>query len=594
MGGRGDGRGRADARGAAPSSALAVWPGDRENVLGATTQGLYQRVRGARGAVTWARRREGVHSSVVAASHGGTARAFAAEWGRGVFHSSDGSAWARAGTGFPAGAGRIALAVRPDDPDLVYAAVADARGALLGLWRLGGVGAAWKEVSGLPPVLPTSGGRSQGDYDLAIAVDPRDANRVYLGGSYVDAGNYPASIWRCDVRPSGSGWRATGVSIGEDAHADVHVLVHAPGDADVLWTGCDGGAFVNRDPRRRGRFESRNDGLSCLCTNFFGQHPTDPAILFTGLQDNGTARTAGEQAWTHVNGGDGGYCVVNAADPRLVLVYANGRVYRATDGGLGHDSWTEREFPWSMMTEPIVAPPFDPADPASARLVAIGVGTEIHFSRDFGGTWPDAETTLLPARAGVFSLAFASSTRLFAGTAAGEVFRLDRGRERLDGRAPRPRSGGPARGHGARLGRRGGRCGPAARGGLRRVRRQRRSPPRVALRRRALGGPQRVGGARRGRPPRRRAQRACGGPRRARPPLRRRRHRRLALGGRRAALGADVRGASRRAGVRPADPPVPAAPAGLAPRPGALRVAALALTLPTGREGLGLPREAVH
>ena len=82
--------------------------------------------------------------------------------------------------------------------------------------------------------------------------------------------------------------------------------------------------LLNRAPRADGHFASQNTGLACLCSNFLGQHPTDPNIIFTGLQDNGTARTAAGPAWTHVMGGDGGYCIVNWSNPNQVLVYADG------------------------------------------------------------------------------------------------------------------------------------------------------------------------------------------------------------------------------------------------------------------------------
>src|SRR5207248_3829637 len=126
-----------------------------------------------------------------------------------------------------------------------------------------------------PDVLPVSQGQSQGDYDLAIAVDPNNVNRVYLGGSYANVDPFPASIWRGDVQPSGAGWTFVNkASIGTHAHADVHVLVHTPGDSNELWCGCDGGVFLNRNPSGGGNFASQNTGLSSLCSNFIAQHPT--------------------------------------------------------------------------------------------------------------------------------------------------------------------------------------------------------------------------------------------------------------------------------------------------------------------------------
>ncbi len=410
--------------------ALAINPVDREDVIGATTEGLYQRVTRTGGKVEWVQRRPGVHPSVKVAYADGATHFIAAEWGRGVFQSADGVTWTELGKGLPTSdVGRIALGVQPDDLHVVYALVTDTKGALKGVFRLDGLDGSWKKIANPPDVLPTDTlGNSQGDYDLAIAVDPRDASVIYLGGSYyADQQYWPASVWRCRVKASGSGYRMTADPIGVHAHADVHVLVHTPGNPDELWVGCDGGIFVNRDPRNSDNFASRNNGLACLCTNFFGQHPTDPNILLCGLQDNGTARSHAGPIWKHVNWGDGGYCLVNWADTQQVLVFANGTVYRATDGGQDHDSWTvtadAKTIGWALMTEPIVGPPYNPAKPAEASLVALGVGRKIYLSQDFGRTWPISVD--LPGSGAIFSLAFASVNRFFAGTTVGEVFRLD-------------------------------------------------------------------------------------------------------------------------------------------------------------------------
>jgi hypothetical protein len=414
--------------------ALAVDPADRENVIAATSKGLYQRTIGTGGSAEWVLRRAGLFSSVAVAS-AGTTLFVAAEWGKGVSFSPDGSQWTDIKTGFPTSkVGRIALAMQPNNPNLVYAFVANTKGALLGVYRLDGVNASWKAVASPPDVLPAADdGSSQGDYDLAIAVDPADVNLIFLGGSYFSDGQFwPASVWRCRVQTSGSGYRMTSESIGTRAHADVHLLVHSPGDPNALWVGCDGGLFLNRAPRTSANFASRNDGLACLCPNFFAQHPTDPNILFCGLQDNGTARTGGGPIWRHVNGGDGGYCLINWADPQQVIVFANGTVYRATDGGLDHGSWSEKEFPWAMMTEPIVGPPYNPSHPQDASVVALGTARQtssgfkrvIYISNDFGATWPTNVT--IPTQGGIFALVSASPSRFYVGTSTGEVFRVDR------------------------------------------------------------------------------------------------------------------------------------------------------------------------
>ncbi len=408
--------------------ALAVDPSNREHVIAATSEGLYQRVPTG-GNAEWKQQRVGVHSSVVVAS-AGTTVFYAAEWGKGVVTSKDGKTWTGLNSGFPASnLGRIELAVQPTDPNILYAIVANGKGALNGIFRYEAGANSWKKIANPPDVLPTDqNGNSQGDYDLAIAVDPLNSNIIYTGGSYANVDMYPASIWRSVVNKSGSGYSMTSQSIGQKAHADVHVLLHSPGDANALWAGTDGGIFLNRNPRASDNFASRNNGLACLCCNFIAQHPTDPGVLFSGLQDNGTARTNGSPNWKHVCWGDGGYCHVNWADPRQVLVFANGWVYRAVDGGLDHDSWKATEFPWAMMTEPIVGPPYNPAKPAEAKIVALASADNagrpmVYLSTDFGLHW--TKKILIPSQGGIYSMTFASANRFFLGTTRGEVFRVD-------------------------------------------------------------------------------------------------------------------------------------------------------------------------
>lgn len=429
--------------------ALAIDPRDSNNVVGATTRGLYRRVPRPGGDFEWVRVRTGVHPSVVVTSDGGVTRFYCARWGTdgttsGVFHSDDGGAtWVPTGTGFPTkGAGRIALGVQPHDPNLVYAFVARTSGGVRGLYRLGDVSGRWKTVSKVPDVLPGK----QGDYDLAIAVDPTNADLVYLGGDYADVAPYPGSVWRCRIKAVGSGFRVNSTaSIGTRAHSDIHALVHTPGDPTELWCGCDGGVFLNRNPQRSGQFASQNNGLACLNCNFIGQHPTDPNILFSGLQDNGTARTDGGPVWTHVWWGDGGYSLVNWANPDKVLVFMNGEVYRAVDGGASHDSWSPVwEFGWATMTQPIVSAPYNPLNPADADLVAVAAGDRVFVSENFATSWGMKFKIPGGDDAGqIFALAFASPTRLYIGTTRGQVLRADRTRKawaitRLDDTAAGP------------------------------------------------------------------------------------------------------------------------------------------------------------
>ena len=400
--------------------ALAVDPGDRENVVAATNVGLYRREPDGAGGHHWVQKRAGVHPSVVVARTGSTTRFLAAQWGDKVYSSTDGSTWAVLGTSFPTGCARIGLAVQRNNPNVVYALVANSSDALLGVYRLDNLTGAWKNISGAPSDVLGS----QGDYDLTICVDPNDSGRIFMGGSAVATND--ASIYRGQVSASGSSYSMASTFVGTGAHPDVHMLAFAPGDSSTVWCCCDGGVFRTTNATGASNFKARNTGLATLSANYLAQHPTQPALMFVGFQDNGTGRYTGEECWTHVAPGDGGYPVVNWHDPRKVLVYWNGSVNAATDGGQDYGSWfdaTPAGADWWIMAQPLVTTPYNPSRPADADVVAYGAGAALFVSTNFGDTW-----TALPSLPSglIYSLALASPTRLFVGATNGRVYRYDK------------------------------------------------------------------------------------------------------------------------------------------------------------------------
>jgi hypothetical protein len=156
--------------------------------------------------------------------------------------------------------------------------------------------------------------------------------------------------------------------------------------------------------------------------------PTEPAVVYCGLQDNGTARYLGEEAWRHVLYGDGGYCVVHPTNPFRALVYANGSVYRTDTGGGDWGNWTGAiSPPWLIMAEPLVgAPGSERVAFGAGEVIGPTVNVGVYVSDDFGTNWPASPSIVLPAgSARVYALAFATDTRLFIGTTNGRVFRAD-------------------------------------------------------------------------------------------------------------------------------------------------------------------------
>lgn len=437
---------------------LALDPADRERVVGATEQGLYLREQDGAGGFHWALKLEGIFTSVVAAHADNTTVFYAAQQGGRVFESNDGDQWQPVGNNFPTtNTHRIALATQPNNPNIVYALICRPWPSfhLRGVWRLDSGLNTWRNIAGAPTDLfgddPSSQG--QGWYDIAIAVDPNNGNRIYLGGSAKDVGGiWPSSVYVCLVTSSGSGagltYQMTPSYIGPNVHADVHALVFTPGDSDRLWVGCDGGVFFTKNATAVvPTFDSLNVGLATLTMNFMSQHPTEEAVIFCGTQDNGTSRYTGEETWLHSCWGDGGFVVVNWNDPKKILrTYTFGIMQRATDGGQGYDSWAEAGLPAahrerSAFYAPLVGAPYNPANPSEADIVAFG-GVRLWLSISFGRPWkslPSNDTAVAdsqsndalvqsdPEQPHLFrSITFATARRVYAGTTLGEVYRYDK------------------------------------------------------------------------------------------------------------------------------------------------------------------------
>jgi hypothetical protein len=226
--------------------------------------------------------------------------------------------------------------------------------------------------------------------------------------------------------------------IGNSVHADIHTIVFAPGDANKLWVGCDGGVYYSTNPTGSGDiFTARNTGLQTLTMEFLGQHPTEDAVLFAGSQDNGGERFTGEETWLYSSGGDGGFAIVNWNDPyRILSTYVRGGIRRSIDGGTRY-SYTNVNVPLAatetvLFYAPIAGTPPNSGSPtaaADADLVAFG-SIRPWISTTFGGGWQSIPNNTLAGDSldgNIKSLAFASANRLYAGTMNGGVYRFDRG-----------------------------------------------------------------------------------------------------------------------------------------------------------------------
>ncbi len=252
---------------------------------------------------------------------------------------------------------RIELAVTADNPEVVYALCSDAdNDGLHGLYKSSNSGISWTKVYGNDKLnlLGWSATGSdiggQGWYDLTLAVSPGNANEVYAGG---------VNIWRS--ANGGTSWTLISNWYHDDGyeyvHADHHALLYSP-HGEILFSGNDGG--ISKTYNDGKKWIDISDGLEILQTYRFGLSATDPDLIITGNQDNGSVLMDGEDIF-EVVGGDGMECFVDYTNNNIIYASMyNGDLRKSVDRGATFTSITPSGSPEGNWVTPFAMHPTIP------------------------------------------------------------------------------------------------------------------------------------------------------------------------------------------------------------------------------------------
>ncbi len=310
--------------------------------------------------------------------------------GSGLFKSTDsGATWHELRKGLPQGdLGRIGIAVAPSNHARVYAVV-EAKNHTA-LFRSDDAGESWTEVNNSFNVS----GRPF--YFARLAADPKNPDRVYKPGFFLTVSD--------DGGKSFSAAISTGESFAEAVHSDHHALWINPDNPDQMLLGTDGGVYQSLDRAAHWRF------LSNLPVSQFyhvSADMADPYNVYGGLQDNGSwmgpsRATDGiaSRHWRNIDGGDGFWAFSDPADPDYAYAeYQGGMIarFRKSTGEskdvkpLPRAGEPEFRFNWNA-----------PIHMSANHPGTIYLGGQFLFrSRDHGESWdrisPDL-TTNDPAR----------------------------------------------------------------------------------------------------------------------------------------------------------------------------------------------------
>ncbi|MDT0621479.1 WD40/YVTN/BNR-like repeat-containing protein [Croceitalea vernalis] len=199
-----------------------------------------------------------------------------------------GKTWNKIHNGFPEGKlGRLAIAVAPSNPNVLYTVIEAEKQERKGLYRSNDAGASWEQLNN------DFGITVRPFYFSRIVVDPRNEDVVVKGG-------LSGSI----SRDGGKTFKNLG-----NMHSDIHDMVFSIKDSDIMYVGTDGGVYRSWDGG------TNMEIVENLPLSQFYQISLDdaePYNIYGGLQDNGSwwgpsSSPGGVQArdWNSVGAGDG-------------------------------------------------------------------------------------------------------------------------------------------------------------------------------------------------------------------------------------------------------------------------------------------------
>ncbi len=231
---------------------------------------------------------------------------------------------------------RIELAVSPNDPSIVYAAVTNSEGGLSGIHKSVDNGDTFSQIfdgdiTGNSIFGYYSDGSDentgQGGYDLAFAVSPSDINTLYLGGINTWKSSDGGVSWVINNMWTGSSSYNLANPKAPTVHADKHVLKFQ--NSSTLFEGNDGGIYKTNDGGLN--WTDLSNGMAISQIYRLGVYAGSPDTVITGLQDNGS-KLFYDGNWADVTGGDGMECLIDYTDSRIQYgTYINGQISRTTN-----------------------------------------------------------------------------------------------------------------------------------------------------------------------------------------------------------------------------------------------------------------------
>ena len=301
--------------------------------------------------------------------------------GSGIFKSTDkGEHWTEidssTATGLPAKPyGRIAIALAPSNPKVIYAMIESSSSAL---YRSADAGKTWvrEDASQYMVWRPF--------YFSNIIVDPKDENKLFK-----------VDLVLLLSTNGGKSFQSTAGS----AHGDFHDVWISPDNPNLIFTGDDGGLWRSQDG---GSAWEHMVNLPVSQFYHVSVDNDDPYHVYGGLQDNsswvGDSSYPGgitNEQWENMYGGDGFWMWADPSDPKYIYAEAQGgtlgrvnRVTHETRSIAPYAHYDEKKLRYNWNTPVLVSP---------SNKNTLYIGSQfLYRTRNQGQTWdrisPDLTT----------------------------------------------------------------------------------------------------------------------------------------------------------------------------------------------------------
>lgn len=330
--------------GLAEVNQLIMHPTNHLELLAATNKGIYKTTNGGD---SWSRRENYYYHKFkdIKYKPGDPLIVYAVEGGSFFRSTNGGDTWGKVTLGIVPSQ-RLVIGVSPAQPNWVY--LCSANPTFSGLLKSFDSGASFNTMSNSPNILgyaeDGSDDKQQSMYDLAIEVNPSNANQIYIGG---------INIWRSNN--GGITWEIVNFweDIG-DVHADIHSLNFNSLNG-LLYCGNDGGLHKTSNGTD---WTDISSGLAISQIYRIGQSNYQQGHVMCGYQDNGSTESNGSSFITQL-GGDGFECIIDWADDERtymsnldgdngIQIYRNVSTGLASIGGYGSGNGIDEMVGWEV------------------------------------------------------------------------------------------------------------------------------------------------------------------------------------------------------------------------------------------------------